>query len=389
MADDTRVTRPRKGFALVLALLLPLIAAAPAAADGIVVQRDPGLSSAQRADVRADAGVRLVETLPMRDSELVSAPDSGRALARLARDPRVRVAAPNVAFHLATNDPTGPPSGASPRSTASTSSRPGRSRRARASPSPSSTRAWTPPTPDLAGQVRSDGVDYVVRQRQHAGPDWHGTEVAGVIAAVADNGKGIAGMAPQARILPLRAFDDSGAANLADILAAFDDAGDRGIRVVSASFGTDPGAADPAVAQADREHARRPPEHALRRRRRQREQNVDAQDSTVYPCDVTSPNLICVGAQSRDETWFASRPAVEHRPGERRPLRPRPEHLDDASPATATASRSAARRSRRRSSSGGGRRCCFSAVPRLSAVQAKSLILDTARRCPPRSTAPR
>src|SRR4051812_17011374 len=108
MADDTRVTRARTGFALLLALLLWLIAAGPAAADGIVVQRDPGLGSAQRADVRADAGVRLVGTLPVPDSELVSAVDEDRSLARLRRDPRVRVAAPNVAFHVAATTPNDP-----------------------------------------------------------------------------------------------------------------------------------------------------------------------------------------------------------------------------------------------------------------------------------------
>src|SRR5687767_10700369 len=39
----------------------------------------------------------------------------------------------------------------------------------------------------------------------------HGTHVAGIAAAVANNGIGIAGVAPAARILPVNVFQDSGA----------------------------------------------------------------------------------------------------------------------------------------------------------------------------------
>ena len=56
--------------------------------------------------------------------------------------------------------------------------------------------------PDLAGQliVNRNFVD-----GQSESSEMHGTGVAGIIAAKADNGVGIAGIAPQARILGLRA----------------------------------------------------------------------------------------------------------------------------------------------------------------------------------------
>ena len=56
--------------------------------------------------------------------------------------------------------------------------------------------------PDLAGQV------LVSRNFVTGGgeaPEQHGTAVAGVIAAIADNGEGIAGVAPHAKVMGLRA----------------------------------------------------------------------------------------------------------------------------------------------------------------------------------------
>jgi len=61
--------------------------------------------------------------------------------------------------------------------------------------------------PDLAGQFVADR-DFVSTRPQ--APERHGTGIAGVIAAKADNGIGIAGIAPDARLMALRACWQTG-----------------------------------------------------------------------------------------------------------------------------------------------------------------------------------
>ncbi|TNM39767.1 peptidase S8 [Nocardioides albidus] len=67
----------------------------------------------------------------------------------------------------------------------------------------------------------------------------HGTHVAGTIAAAYD-GRGIAGVAPDATLVNVRAGQDSGYFFFFETLAALTYAGDAGLDVVNMSFYTDP-----------------------------------------------------------------------------------------------------------------------------------------------------
>ncbi|MFA9444411.1 S8 family serine peptidase [Egicoccus sp. AB-alg6-2] len=64
----------------------------------------------------------------------------------------------------------------------------------------------------------------------------HGTLVAGVIAATADNGIGVAGIAPRARLLPIRVLDEVGAGEGRDVDAAIRWAVDHGADVINLSL---------------------------------------------------------------------------------------------------------------------------------------------------------
>src|SRR3712207_9226684 len=81
------------------------------------------------------------------------------------------------------------------------------------------------------------GWDWVDGDAVPVDANRHGTPVAGTIAAVRGNGIGVAGVAPDATILPLRVLDASGAGWDSDVAAAFDYAGRLGIPVVNASLG--------------------------------------------------------------------------------------------------------------------------------------------------------
>ncbi|MBU5334082.1 S8 family serine peptidase [Anaerocolumna aminovalerica] len=67
--------------------------------------------------------------------------------------------------------------------------------------------------------------------------EWHGTSVAGIVAAKDDNYVGITGVAPEAKILPLKVFQN-GYAYTSDIIAAIEYAEKMGAKIVNCSWGS-------------------------------------------------------------------------------------------------------------------------------------------------------
>jgi subtilisin family serine protease len=64
----------------------------------------------------------------------------------------------------------------------------------------------------------------------------HGTHIAGIIAA-AENGQGIVGVAPQARIMAVKVLDDNGFGYLSDVINGLQWADKEGIKLINISLG--------------------------------------------------------------------------------------------------------------------------------------------------------
>jgi subtilisin family serine protease len=290
---------------------------APASAADIIVRRDAGLDRAQRADMRSDAGVTLVSALTLPDTEVVHADDPQAALAALNADPDVRYAELDRTVRAFSDDPLFSQQWAL-RNTGQFGGLAGADMDV--------PDAWALSTgagvtvavvdtgvdagvADLAGQLAGNageipgngldddgnglvddarGWDFEGGDNDPADQQGHGTHVAGTVAAIAGNRAGVAGVAPDARVLPIRVLDAAGQGSDSAIAQGFDYAGDLGVRIVNASLGgpgssqtvTDAMAAHPDtlyVIAAGNDGA-------------------DDDASPLFPCTSPAPNVLCVGA---------------------------------------------------------------------------------------------
>jgi thermitase len=337
MADDTRVTHSRPGYACALALLcvLGLSLPAQALASDIIVRRDAGLTASERADVRAGADVRLDRMLDLPHTEVVTVPADreDEALAALNADPDVRIATRDVPVHAAAADDRqylqwaldnlGPPWAPDPSPAF----------KAVKHSDIDADEAWEEQTgagvivglvdmsvyadhPDFLEEVAVEEGPPVVERHVGEGADFvatpggcqppvgaadHGTHVAGTIVAARGNG-GIVGVAPDAHVMPLRALDDCGSGSLSSVLEAFEHAGAAGVPIVVASFATDPllTAEDKAAVSAQLAEVFERWEHQTLFIAAAGNEGNDNDYLPVYPCATKQdgakpPNLLCVG----------------------------------------------------------------------------------------------
>ena len=126
----------------------------------------------------------------------------------------------------------------------------------------------------------------------------HGTHVSGTIAALANNSVGVAGVAPTAKVVPVKVFGAPGAMSSASTIAqAFDYAGALGVPVVNASLGG-PGNAQ-IVTDAINAHPNTLYVVAAG--------NDGANAAGTYPCNTPAANVVCVGAtDNRDQAAYFS-----------------------------------------------------------------------------------
>lgn len=274
----------RRLLPLALALAaIPLASPIPAQAGDLLVAREPGASPAARLALRDAVDAEHVRDLPVGGVEVVRVADGDEhaALAELRDRGDVRWAEPDRAVRAFTRDALfglqwGLPAIGVPA-------------------------AWAAATgggqtvavidtgvdaghPDLVAQLDARGAS--------ADLHGHGTHVAGIVAAAANNGIGVAGAAPRARVLALQALGADGTGRISAVAAAEERAAGLGARVVNLSLGAD------WPSSVEREVIRAHPRTLFVAAAGNDGRDVDARPT--YPCAYDEANVLCVGAAGRD-----------------------------------------------------------------------------------------
>src|SRR4051794_12862550 len=293
----------------------------------IVVERRPGLDRGDRAALRADAGVRLEEMLTLPDTEVVRAApgELTEALDALDADPDVVYAEPDAPVHATATDARFGEQWALRNTGQRVLGQTGLADADIDAPD-----AWSLGAsglgvtvavvdtgialthPELAGRIATNpgetgggketnlidddhdgfvddwrGWDFVAGDNVPADANGHGTHVSGTIAAPQD-AVGVAGVAPEARILPLRVLDANGSGSGSAVASAFDLAGKLGIPVVNASLGSS------GLSTAQRTAINLHPNTLYVVAAGNDGHDNDA--TPTYPCAIPAPNVVCVGA---------------------------------------------------------------------------------------------
>ncbi len=90
---------------------------------------------------------------------------------------------------------------------------------------------------DLDPRRFVDGYNFVSNNKNATDDHGHGTHVAGTIAQTTNNRKGVAGVAPEAKIMPLKVLSKYGYGDIADIAEAVRWAADNGAHIINMSLG--------------------------------------------------------------------------------------------------------------------------------------------------------
>ncbi len=311
--------------------------AAPEAVPGeLIVRFEPGVSAAQRADVRADADVSFERTSRLSGVQLVeveSGQSVGGADRELEADPRVRYAEPNTVVRPAStpNDPffsslwglhnTGQPVNGTSGLADKDIDAPEAWDITRGDSSVVVAVADTGIAydhPDLASRMWQNdaeangtaGVDDDANGYVDDARGWdtidgdsdprdledHGTHVAGTIGAAGDDAVGVTGVAQDVRLMPVRVLRPGGGNSLS-VAEGFDYAADMGADVVNASLSGD------GSSQLVRDAVAAHPQTLYVVAAGNDGADVDAVGgtNTVFPCNVPEDNLVCVAATNQSD----------------------------------------------------------------------------------------
>ncbi|TSC71465.1 MAG: serine protease [Parcubacteria group bacterium Gr01-1014_70] len=91
--------------------------------------------------------------------------------------------------------------------------------------------------PDFSNTMFVPGYDFVSNDTHPNDENGHGTHVAGTVAEGTNNNSGVAGIAYQAALMPVRVLDGSGSGSYADVADGIMWAADNGAQVINLSLG--------------------------------------------------------------------------------------------------------------------------------------------------------
>jgi subtilisin family serine protease len=267
-----------------------------------IVRFEPGTTAGERLAARAAAGVGFDRSVPIGRTQVVAVDGSvAGAVEKLKRQPDVVDAQPNYRYHALAAAPNdtffaslwGLESSATP------------------NPGVGALSAWDTtrgagqviaildtgvaldhPDIDLwSGPAGVHGHDFVDGDAVPDDYQFHGTHVAGTAAAIDDNNLGVAGVAPDARVMAVRVLDGDGSGSTADIAAGISYATTNGADVINMSLGgpsDEDALMSQAVSQADAADVVVVVAAG--------NSNEDNDAVPTYPCVLPQPNLICVAA---------------------------------------------------------------------------------------------
>jgi len=95
--------------------------------------------------------------------------------------------------------------------------------------------------PDLAAKLKNSGRDFVNNDFDASDDYYHGTFVAGIVGAETNNNEGIAGVAWNCKILPIKVLDDKGVGTTANVVLGIQWAADNGADIINLSLGAEAG----------------------------------------------------------------------------------------------------------------------------------------------------
>ena len=277
---------------------------------------EPGTSPAERAAARDRADVTLEDVLALPRTQLVSFDGSvDSAVARLERSPGVLDAQPNYRYRASASGPDsfftqqwglGPAPGVDVLP-AWERTRGGGQLVAVVDTGVDLTHPdlagnlWVNPGETAANGLDDDGngkvddvhgYDFVDTDPDPDDFHYHGTHVAGIATAVAGNAEGAAGVAPEARLMAVRALNGNGSGSTAGIAEGVRYAAQEGAGVINLSLGGPAGGGDAVFLQAVQ--AAGAADAVVVVAAGNSSSNNDT--TPTVPCTFPAANLICVAA---------------------------------------------------------------------------------------------